>query len=122
MKRRETGDAGEAFATELLRQKGYEILKNNYYTPCGEIDIIASSGPYIVFVEVRTRKEGGLVTPAESVTRTKRRKIVRSACHYLVRTKCLLQPRFDVVEVFTSVQDGSILRANHLENAFGPED
>lgn len=122
MNRKEIGDVGEAFVADWMQKEGYSILKTNYYTPYGEIDIIASRDPYIVFVEVRTRREGGLVTPVESVTKAKRKRMLYSVYHYLMGSECELQPRIDVVEVFTKAEDGkTILRMNYIDNAFGEE-
>lgn len=59
-------------AARFLRDKGYEITHANYRCRFGEIDIIARDGPYIVFVEVKTRRADALYAPAEAVTREKR--------------------------------------------------
>lgn len=39
-----------------LRIKGYRILMHRYKTHVGEIDIIAMDGRYVVFIEVKFRK------------------------------------------------------------------
>ena len=49
------GDFGESFAADFLLENGYAILERNYKTKAGEIDIIASIGNTLVFVEVKTR-------------------------------------------------------------------
>ena len=43
------GDMGERKASELLTEKGFEIVERNYHSRYGEIDIIASNDKYIVF-------------------------------------------------------------------------
>ena len=51
-----TGDSGEQLAKEYLKKNGFQILKTNYKTNIGEIDIIAKQKDFVVFVEVKTRK------------------------------------------------------------------
>ena len=115
MNRGETGAAGEEFAAGYLIHQGYEILERNYRGPHGEIDIIARRGEYLVFVEVRTRGKGSFLTPAETVDRSKQRRIIATAYHYLEGCPSGLQPRFDLIGV-----DSSRLpwRLTHLEGAF----
>lgn len=60
-----------------LRCKGYRILKRRFRTPVGEIDLLATSGAYLVLVEVKWRKQPELVTSAISVKQQQR--LVRAA-------------------------------------------
>lgn len=95
------GAAGEVLAARFLRSKGYTILVSNYRTRFGEIDIIASDGQYIAFVEVKTRSEDSYYAPREAVTEMKQRRIIKTAGIYLRTFPTDLQPRFDVVEIIT---------------------
>lgn len=54
---RETGAKAEAVACWFLKEQGYDILEQNFYTKVGEIDIIAKEGHTLVFVEVKYRKD-----------------------------------------------------------------
>ena len=47
------GELGEDFTADYLVKNGYDIITRNYRKPCGEIDIVASKGDILVFVEVR---------------------------------------------------------------------
>tara|TARA_R110001606_G_scaffold8325_7_gene36531 strand:- start:3817 stop:4188 length:372 start_codon:yes stop_codon:yes gene_type:complete len=62
------GRTGEPLAAIWLRLKGYRILETRLRTPVGEIDLIASKGRIIAFVEVKARARRdyalGAVTPA----------------------------------------------------------
>jgi putative endonuclease len=49
------GRTGETLAAFWLRLKGYRILATRLRTPVGEIDLIASKGRIIAFVEVKVR-------------------------------------------------------------------
>ncbi len=55
MKRQTTGIIGEKLAAEFLTRQGYQFIEKNYRCKEGEIDIIANNGPFLVFVEVRTK-------------------------------------------------------------------
>ncbi len=50
------GEKGEELAVRFLKKKGYKIIKQNYKTRIGEIDIIARDGNALVFIEVKTRE------------------------------------------------------------------
>lgn len=122
MDARRIGKEGEAFAACFLEHRGYQILDRNYHSPYGEIDIIAADSRYIVFVEVKTRREGSCVLPAQAVTLAKQRKILLTAMLYLQAFPTELQPRFDVVEIMTQ---GGVFRkekVTHLEDAFRLEE
>ncbi len=83
MKNLELGKIGENMAAEVLRCKGYEILRRNYRCSHGEIDIIAGRYGEICFIEVKTRQGFAYGRPCESVTREKKQHIRKVAGHYL---------------------------------------
>ena len=113
------GAAGEVLAARFLRDKGYDVLASNFRCRQGEIDIIASIGNYIVFVEVKTRQENALYAPREAVTAAKQRRLLQAVSIYLSRFPTALQPRFDVVEVITKVSDPmKIEEINHVIGAY----
>ena len=106
------GRAGEVKASEYLKKKGYKIIKTNYKTYCGEIDVIALDGEYTVFVEVKTRSSLDYGMPSEAVDQNKREKYYRVASEFLQRNKKMNTPcRFDVIEI----ENGQI---NHIIDAF----
>lgn len=72
---REFGFQIEEKACEYLQRNQYRILRRNYFSRYGEIDIIAFDEKTLVFVEVRYRKEGALLSPAESIDSRKIRKL-----------------------------------------------
>ena len=55
--KKEIGNFGEDFTAKFLKKSGYKILERNYHSRYGEIDIIASKGAVLAFVEVKTRTE-----------------------------------------------------------------
>jgi putative endonuclease len=91
------GAEAEALAAGFLARQGLAIVGRNYRCRGGEIDIIARDGGTVVFVEVRMRSNRAFGGPAESITRSKRRRIRLAAEHYLARFKSEPPCRFDAV-------------------------
>lgn len=94
------GEKGEGIAVKFLKKKGYKIIKQNFKTPAGEIDVIASEGKSLVFIEVKTRESIKYGRPFEAVNRIKKKKIANTAMLYLKRFKELPSCRFDVVSIY----------------------
>lgn len=113
------GAMGEILAARFLRDKGYGILSSNFRCRFGEIDIIASDKRYLVFVEVKTRREDSRYLPREAVTITKQRKLLQTAAMYMSRFPTNLQPRFDVIEVVTAADETMrVVEINHIIGAY----
>lgn len=112
------GRFGEEKAAERLASTGYRILARNYRCRLGELDLVAQRDRYIVFVEVKLRKNAAYGTAAEFVTAAKQRKVLLTAQYYLQQHPSALQPRFDVVEVYAPAGTEGEIRINHIENAF----
>ena len=53
------GARGEDVAVEFLIDAGLEIVERNWRCRYGELDVVATSGDRIVFVEVKTRSGVG---------------------------------------------------------------
>ncbi len=113
------GAIGETIAARFLRDKKYTILAANYRCRFGEIDIIAADRSYIAFVEVKTRRADALYTPREAVTTAKQRRIMQTAAMYMSRNPIERQPRFDVIEVVTAIDDSlNVVELNHIMGAY----
>ena len=98
--RQSLGKLGEDLACAELARRGYEILERRYRTRYGEIDIIASTGPSLVFVEVKARDGNEFGGGEAAVTVYKQQRIVRMAIDFLARRRLQDRPcRFDVVTV-----------------------
>ena len=117
MKSHKLGKQGEKFALEFLRQQGYNVLTTNYRTKVGEIDVIAREADTVVFIEVKTRQEGGW-DAFEAVHPSKQRKMYRVAEQYLIETfgNVDVSARFDVLAV--SLLENGALKGELLKNAF----
>ncbi|MDD6727736.1 MAG: YraN family protein [Eubacteriales bacterium] len=110
------GKLWEIEAAKYLKKKKYKLLDVNYTTRFGEVDLIVCNKKYICFVEVKQRDIHSIATPAEFVTQSKQNKIIACAKLYLANNKCDLQPRFDVMEIYTD--NKKIKSIKYLENAF----
>ncbi len=93
------GEKGEGAAVKFLKKKGYKVIERNFRTSIGEIDIIASDGETLAFVEVKSRESLMYGQPFEAVNFKKKRKIANVALIYLKRFKELPPCRFDVVSI-----------------------
>ena len=91
----------------------------NYSCRFGEIDIIAKNKKYIVFAEVKLRRDADFAQAREFVTKSKQEKIIKTAALWLSENQTELQPRFDVIEVYAPMgTESKKPQINHLENAF----
>ena len=100
MNTHELGARYEQIAADYLKKGGYNILYMNYRCRFGEIDIIARDGSYLVFVEVKYRKNLNMGSPFEAVDIRKQQKI-RRVCEWFLMEKKLydIPVRFDVVGI-----------------------
>jgi len=115
--RKEVGARGEKLAADLLKKRGYKIIQRNFRCREGEIDIVAQRGECLVFVEVRTKKNTAFGTPEESVTLSKREKLISLANAYLqAYDKPPQSWRIDVIAVELT-PDNRVSRLEHIENA-----
>lgn len=113
------GAWGESLAAEYLRKKKYALVAMNYKTRYGEIDLIVRNRKFLVFVEVKLRKSDSFASAADFVDSRKQNRLRLTAQMYLSEKPTLLQPRFDVVEIYAP-QGIETLKPtiNHMEDAF----
>ena len=115
--RKRLGALGETIAADYLSKLGYTVLERNYRCSLGEIDIVTTKGDYLVFVEVRARRNLEFGLPEESVTTTKCRKLMALAEAYIQKHERLpANWRIDVVAL-EFAPDRSIKRITLIENA-----
>jgi putative endonuclease len=105
--RAEAGARGEQAAADYLQARhGFTIVTRNWRSPRDrrdELDLVCRDGDVLVFVEVKARAEGALVSGFQAVDERKRRALRRAVHAYL---GALASPprtfRFDVAEVTLS--------------------
>lgn len=117
--RHQLGRHGEGLAAQHLERLGFEIVARNFRTRHGELDLVAYDGTTLVFVEVKSRRQGG-GSPWESLHLKKRAQVRRIASAYLnsaperPRGKAL---RFDAIGIVLDADD-KLVGLEHLEGAF----
>jgi putative endonuclease len=113
----QTGQIAEQNALGFLQSRGLELVEQNYRSKTGEIDIIMRDQDTLVFVEVRYRKTDRYGSGAESVTAAKRRRIINTAKHFLMKKKYSDRPcRFDVISA--SGPANACMKLDWIKNAF----
>lgn len=118
--RRQLGSRGEHLVVSYLQSQGYGIIAQNWRCGIGEIDIIATEGVTLVFVEVRTRRSSVVGLAEESVTRGKQRRLAALAEAYLQHTIDDRNPwmgpwRIDVIALQLDHNQHASIR--HLQHA-----
>ena len=108
---RELGGWGEWIALKHLRKLGWDIVARNWKAFQGEVDLIAYDGPFLVFVEVKTRRGPTSRPGEESVDWKKERKLDELAFDFLVCHEISKTPvRLDVIAVETTDLREFVLR------------
>jgi putative endonuclease len=124
--RQRLGRSAEQVVADRLRRAGWRIVARNVRVAevRGEIDLIATHGSALVFVEVKARRAGtgfGPETPAGAVGPLKQRKL-RSLAAAWLRERGYDVPRhrdlrFDVVGLRLDAA-GRVVDYEHLRGAF----
>ncbi len=110
------GQRAEDAAVLFLEDKGYLILDRNYRTKFAEIDIIAKQGDFLVFIEVKARRNTKKGLPKEAVGFAKQKKISLAAGYYLRKKKLFnTRVRFDVVAI---LEENNEIKIELIDNAF----
>jgi len=78
-----TGATGEAIAINYLKNKGYDIIEQNWHCRAGEIDIVARESDIYIFCEVKTRRSNSTQQAFMNITEHKAEKMIKAAQHYI---------------------------------------
>ncbi|MCM8796887.1 MAG: YraN family protein [Candidatus Omnitrophica bacterium] len=114
---RSIGKNAEEAAVDFLRKSGYRIIKRNYRTRLGEIDIIAREKDTLCFIEVKSRSALSFGLPEEAVSLSKQRQLSKTALVFLKETNSLTdKSRFDVISIIGLPGQEKI---ELIKNAFG---
>jgi putative endonuclease len=129
------GSWGETYASEYLKERGFEVIERNARTPYGEIDLVAigtglagqnagdktGRGRVILFVEVKTRSSTAYGYPEQAITRRKREHMRSAAQAYLQLHPALDGDwRIDVMAIYRpDPQQPAVV--NYFENAVQDE-
>ena len=115
------GQVGERLAAEWLqRERRFRLLARNWRSPRDrrdELDLVGEERGILVFVEVKARAAGALVSGYHAIDARKKRVLRRAIRSYLAQLK--VKPRtfrFDVVEVTMPGQPAEAPLILHFEN------
>lgn len=124
MNTREYGRIGEESAALFLEKNGYKVIGKNVHIGHDEIDIIAENENFLVFVEVKTRRQkpdasNKFGSPASAVDEDKQSNLIRAAEKYILDKPTDKMMRIDVIEVYADPDSEAykVLNINHIENA-----
>ena len=115
--KRMIGNEYEEKAAIYLMEAGYGILDRNVNYPWGEIDLVVKDPlrNELVFVEVRGRSEGAMVTAEESVGYAKLKRLTRAIDTYLV-SKLFLDRKWEPAGVRIDLIAFEADRPTHWRN------
>lgn len=115
MNKKILGKLGEEIAINYLKNRGYKIIKRNFRTRDGEIDIICEKDNSIIFIEVRTKGNLGSILPEESITKKKIERYKKLALEYLMNLeKRYKEIKFEFIGI--EFKNEVEYQINHIEN------
>ncbi len=79
------GQQAEAIALNYLQAHGLKKIHSNFSCKCGEIDLIMRDNEFLVFIEVRYRKQVRFGHPLETINYTKQQKIIKTIQYFLMK-------------------------------------
>ncbi len=81
------GKIGENLASTYLQKNDFKILKKNFQTKFGEVDIIALKDKTLYFIEVKTRSNLKKGAPYEAVNKYKIDHIIKASNFFILKSK-----------------------------------
>lgn len=117
MNKRELAEFGENLAKKYLEHNDYQILEKNYHSIYGEIDLICKKDKIYTFIEVKTRKSPKFGTALESITNSKKEKIIKTAKIYLAKNRLEVPVRYDIITI-QYLSESNNYSFKHFKNAF----
>lgn len=110
---RSKGTEYECKAAFYMEQHNMQVLERNYRCRQGEIDIVGRENDYLLFVEVKYRKDTRNGYPSEAVTPAKQARIFQVARYYLYSHHMpeTTKVRFDVAAILGE-------EIQYIKNAF----
>ncbi len=111
------GAWGEMKAREYLIARGYAIVDSNFHVGHKEIDIIATKGDRIMFIEVKTRSTP-FKDPLDAVDKKKIKRISSAADLFMRAYDIRYEPQFDIITVIGC--PATSCEITHYPDAFLP--
>ncbi|MDR2467753.1 MAG: YraN family protein [Spirochaetaceae bacterium] len=93
------GRHGEDAAARELERRGITVITRNFRSPHGEIDIVATEGETLIFVEVKSWGVYSIDNLELSINKKKRVRIIETAKFFLQKHRKYsgMAIRFDII-------------------------
>ncbi len=121
------GQQAENIALEYLQKQGLKTIQTNFSCKCGEIDLIMHDNEFLIFIEVRYRKQTQFGHPLETINHTKQQKIIRTIQYFLMKNPGYnqLPCRIDAIALYAETRNNKAvsireegLQLEWVKNAF----
>ena len=119
----ETGRRGEDLALQFLKERGMRLVARNWRSGHKELDLIMDDGEFLRVIEVRSLSFPNLKSPADSVDRQKRLKVLWAARKFAALNSVRQEIVLDIVSVVFKGGDGEggMVEIEYIPNAFAPQ-
>jgi putative endonuclease len=119
VRNQKVGGFGEDMATHFLEEKGYQVLDRNVKALNGEIDLIATKGERLHFVEIKTRLDDQFGKAIHAIPEHKQKQIkkVAKALWYTRKDWQQYVPYYSVIAIDKNIESGT-LDMEWIEDAF----
>lgn len=109
------GKLGENLAKKYFQNEGYKIIETNAHKRFGEIDIVAQKNGTTIFCEVKTRTSERFGSAVESLTHTKKKRILRMIRYYCLKNRI---PEENIRADFIAIQidDNDDIKLRHFQS------
>ncbi|WP_035945204.1 YraN family protein [Fusobacterium perfoetens] len=98
LNKRTQGDYFENLALKFLEAQEFQLIKKNFYSHFGEIDLILRKDNLIIFVEVKERSSKKFGNGFEAISKQKLKRIFLSANEFITINKLQnFDIRFDAI-------------------------
>jgi putative endonuclease len=101
----EFGKAGEQMAAEWLEQRGFQLIFRNWKSGRYEVDIIASRGGILHFIEVKSRHNDLFGKPEDWVDRKKGNHLMSAGEAFQQKYSNWTQIQYDILSILVTGND-----------------
>jgi len=95
----EFGKAGEQMAVEWLEQRGFRLISRNWKSGRFELDIVASRGEVLQFIEVKSRNDDQFGKPEDWVNRKKGNHLLTAGEAFQNKYPEWVQIQYDILSI-----------------------
>ncbi len=112
------GEWSEHLAYKWLAARGLKLVTRNYRSQYGEIDLIMKEHDFLVFVEVRYRKNTRYGSAEDSITAKKCQRLTATAENYLLANNYGQDTalRFDAIAISPTKESDLHCTINWIKN------